>query len=213
MADSPQVAFRNCDLEVHHPPSWKEVVNQHDYVAPTPLQPVSPNIFGFTRRKFWFMIVLAIVVMAVVVGGSVGGSLAVQNKSKPEVFKTTSVSRPPRETATLNTSMSSVAQIASSVSPSTTVPSSSNSTSFPINFYHCTQESNMVLIGDITGTMAFSLQQCIDACTVVEAPRCSAVVLGKAVAKAYRKNYGANCWLKSMLGPVQPYSDSTLRGC
>jgi hypothetical protein len=58
-----------------------------------------------------------------------------------------------------------------------------------------------ILNNDITGIFAYSLQQCIDACSTMNAinndDNCKAVVLISTLAAQYELNKGANCWLKS----------------
>jgi hypothetical protein len=54
---------------------------------------------------------------------------------------------------------------------------------------------------DITGIFAYTLQQCIDACSTMNAINkddgCKAVVLISSLKREYEMNRGANCWLKS----------------
>ena len=54
---------------------------------------------------------------------------------------------------------------------------------------------------DITGMTAYSLQQCIDACSTMNdlagERRCIAVALNGDLAEWYKANKGANCWLKN----------------
>jgi hypothetical protein len=67
--------------------------------------------------------------------------------------------------------------------------------------------------GDITGFVAYTLQQCIDACStyneVMANNTCQAVVLGEGLASDYRVNKGANSWLKNMAGPSVTFKGST----
>jgi hypothetical protein len=54
--------------------------------------------------------------------------------------------------------------------------------------------------GDITGMVAYKLQQCVDACStynkVANNTTCRAVVLISYLRASYLGNQGANCWLK-----------------
>lgn len=53
---------------------------------------------------------------------------------------------------------------------------------------------------DVTGMIAYNLQQCIDACStyneLTKNATCVGVVLVSNMAQAYATNHGANCWLK-----------------
>jgi hypothetical protein len=44
-------------------------------------KPNHARIFGVRRRNFWFLLVLAFVLIGATIGGSIGGVLAVQNKA------------------------------------------------------------------------------------------------------------------------------------
>lgn len=54
--------------------------------------------------------------------------------------------------------------------------------------------------GDLTGMVAYTLQQCVDACStynqVAGNTTCRAVVLISFLRSSYFGNKGANCWLK-----------------
>lgn len=79
MADAPQVAYGDADLEhVVTPFSQEKATILHDHIKPAPQALL--KIFGVRRRSFWLVLVVAIVVIAVSVGGSVGSLLAVRSK-------------------------------------------------------------------------------------------------------------------------------------
>jgi hypothetical protein len=58
--------------------------------------------------------------------------------------------------------------------------------------------------GDLTGMVAYTLQQCVDACgtynQVAGNTTCRAVVLISYLRDSYFGNKGANCWLKKTSG-------------
>jgi hypothetical protein len=60
-------------------------------------------------------------------------------------------------------------------------------------------------LGDITGITAYSLQQCVDACSTMNevegTTKCRAVALSQALSDEYGHNRGANCWLKNVTEP------------
>jgi len=86
--DSPQVVYPESGLEVSHPPrvmahyshdgsSYMGAKNTvAEQVAPFNK---TPTVCGMRRQSFWFLIALAVVVVAASVGGSIGGTMAVRN--------------------------------------------------------------------------------------------------------------------------------------
>jgi hypothetical protein len=79
--------------------------------------------------------------------------------------------------------------------------------------YDCSTDTN-ILGGDITGMYAYSLQQCIDACSTMNLVRgaliCKAVALDRDALAAYRKNHGAICWLENATTPRYAVSRTTV---
>jgi hypothetical protein len=75
--------------------------------------------------------------------------------------------------------------------------------------YDCTELRN-IQGGDITGISAYSLQQCIHACSTFSSrpgnKNCKAVAIGPALEHAYNINSGANCWLKESATPLTVYT-------
>ena len=98
MADAPQVAFDRTPI------AYRDIEDQQDKFS-TPIAPIAPpkqeayayygeaqppmqppafrgeTILGLRKRNFWILVVAAVAIVAVAVGGSVGGVMAVQ-KSK-----------------------------------------------------------------------------------------------------------------------------------
>jgi hypothetical protein len=44
-------------------------------------KPTHARVLGIRRRNFWFLVILAVVLVGATIGGSIGGVLAVQNKA------------------------------------------------------------------------------------------------------------------------------------
>jgi hypothetical protein len=73
--------------------------------------------------------------------------------------------------------------------------------------YDCFEGRNIWGRGDITGIVAYNMQQCIDACATFNAMggmKCAAVLLVRDLAKDYGTNKGAYCWLKNVTTPLDP---------
>jgi hypothetical protein len=71
--------------------------------------------------------------------------------------------------------------------------------------YDCFEGGNVAGQGDITGITAYTMQQCIDACGTwnhVSSLKCAAVILSENLGFEYGVNFGANCWLKNVSGPL-----------
>jgi hypothetical protein len=72
------------------------------------------------------------------------------------------------------------------------------------NAYSCEDDKTIPMeagtVGDLTGMVAYTLQQCIDACStynqVAGSTVCKAAVLISTLSTSYATNKGANCWLK-----------------
>jgi hypothetical protein len=82
--------------------------------------------------------------------------------------------------------------------------------------FTCFKDKN-IRGNDIIGIAAYSWQQCIDACSVMNSvngkDQCKAAVLGSDLSHAYASN-GANCWLKALADPKydQPPADPGTTG-
>jgi hypothetical protein len=88
MSDAPQVAYTQGALEaypVHH--QQEDKIHKQDvqpyFADTTQSTPQVPpeTILGLRRRNFWILFAVIVLVVCATIGGSVGGSLAVQ-KSK-----------------------------------------------------------------------------------------------------------------------------------
>jgi hypothetical protein len=90
MADAPQVAYDRTLPTAYHgshdhrqeklpvpmsPPKQQAYAYYGEAKEPTPQ---SRTILGLRKRNFWILVVVAIVIVAATIGGSVGGSLAVR---------------------------------------------------------------------------------------------------------------------------------------
>ncbi|KAF2826897.1 hypothetical protein CC86DRAFT_416645 [Ophiobolus disseminans] len=116
MANAPQVA--------HAPPYPEYNPHGHDQIYQLALSPdptlaavqarhhEAPNkIFGLRRRNFWMLATLAIILVAVTIGGSVGGVMAVQNKDQKEAVSavvTAQVTQTPSTSTNVATTTNSV---------------------------------------------------------------------------------------------------------
>jgi len=225
MADAPQVAYAPTCPEV-----YQETPQAHRQVQPTeahayyydPKQapyadehlppPTPPTILGFRRRNFWILVVVAVVIAAATVGGSVGGSMAVRTKSEEIAQQAAPTSSSLSVSQSRSASASSTSASASAYIPpaATSIPLIDTSCpsllrSWDNKQYTCTEYRN-IQGGDITGISAYSIQQCIDACStynsVAGSTKCRAVAIGADLGHAYEINKGANCWLKESATPL-----------
>ncbi|CAI6342500.1 unnamed protein product [Periconia digitata] len=169
------------------------------------------HIFGLRKSTFWLLVVVGILVVLVTVGGSVGGTLAVQsrNKEPPQTASTASPTSSLNSTTPSSTTSSSndrytppAAQDVAFIDiscPANNKVVSSNGVS-----YTCIRGKN---VGgqDVMAMVAFSLQQCVDACremnklsSSTEEP-CKGVILAEDLKERYINGNRANCWLKSSM--------------
>jgi hypothetical protein len=85
--------------------------------------------------------------------------------------------------------------------------------SYNEKYYNCFPQLN-IEAGNVMAISAYSLQQCIDACStmneVVGPNSCIAISLIEGLASDYRNNHGANCWLKNATSPTVSWSDGTV---
>ncbi|KAH7080893.1 hypothetical protein FB567DRAFT_115092 [Paraphoma chrysanthemicola] len=175
------------------------------------------TILGLRRRNFWTLLVIALVLVGVIIGGSVGGVMAVQNsRSTPVSASTPNAPSVPSQFP----SATSIPLASASATPSSSSlyipPPASSVLAIDISCpsileayngkgYRCFKDTDINSIGDITGITAYSLQQCVDACStmneVAGTTRCRAVALSQALSDEYGHNRGANCWLKNVTEP------------
>lgn len=178
------------------------------------------TILGLRKRNFGILVLLALVVVATAVGGSIGGILAVRAKSSPADGAPSTTTSMPHEASSVppasmglpsSTAVSSTAIATESiyVPPAASLVPYVNVTcpkdlvqSFNGKIYDCLDDSDVRdKTADITGISAYSLQQCIDACStmniVVKSSKCVAVSVNKWLGEEMQINSGANCWLKT----------------
>lgn len=82
--DAPEVVENSITRSTtHYPPKSPYESSSYDYLRndapPVPALPSEKTICGVRRKIFWFLVALAVIVIAIAVAGSVGGSIAVQN--------------------------------------------------------------------------------------------------------------------------------------
>ncbi|KAI1822401.1 hypothetical protein F4861DRAFT_389588 [Xylaria intraflava] len=177
--------------------------------SPT-VQKQEPTILGVRRPTFFLSVALAIVIIAAVIGGGVGGSLAVQNaKSSCE---NTHGPAPVALTIT---------NAAPSAAPSATATSTGGPLVVPtgvvkLDCPNITDDINIVLGTDVWvftpvcgvdytgsdfgGLVAYSLHDCLEACASHNhfsgKNECTAITFQANQTFYIPTNYG-NCWLKS----------------
>ncbi|KAF2829316.1 hypothetical protein CC86DRAFT_453950 [Ophiobolus disseminans] len=217
MADAPQVAYpQRGDLEhtaISHASLYsphKEAGGQHIYAG---MVPKPSHVCGLRRRTFWS--VLAIVMAVAVLGGSVGGSYAVRKKecNAPSTL-------PPTVTV-IHTALVQSSSLPTPASPTASngpmytplAPDivglidnacpTSNTLRSDTDTYTCYGEQDLPGY-DASGLVAYTLQQCIDACStmnyVAKKTTCRAVLLNNRLSSTYSSNHRANCWLKTVAG-------------
>ncbi|KAF2845681.1 hypothetical protein T440DRAFT_472462 [Plenodomus tracheiphilus IPT5] len=243
MADAPQVVHKMQIQQALPSPPAPTYEEKQAYVHPTydmgnlEAGRQHREVLGLRRRNFWILVFLALVVLCAAIGGSVGGTLAVQNRRSnaavdtsspptsqspssiptnsptntppPATSATSSATLQPPSTTTPSSTTAATSNIPYAPLPPTLVPTIDNScpsstlSAFNGATYTCTTDSNF-FGGDITGIVAYTLQQCIDACTTMNEvsgdKKCVAIALNHDLAAAYRNLKGANCWLKSGVG-------------
>jgi hypothetical protein len=223
---------------LHRPDDQAGVQHSEKYVAARHRS----TMFGMRRRSFWILVVIGIFVVAATIGGSIGGSLAVSNKAcvtvrkafqstsnqgrsslKPAtqaVSSIASTTAPPGPIASngvlTSNSTGSTAETYVPLAPSAvnlvniTCPHSLRS--YNSEPYDCKEGVYIAPGLDAFLMVAYTLQQCVDACSAVNVDghrRCRAVVMASAMSAEYAE-YGANCWLKNISFPTRAASGMTI---
>lgn len=71
--------------------------------------------------------------------------------------------------------------------------------------YTCNRETDINMVGDLLGIVAYTPQACVDACSsmnrVTGSRKCVAVAIADTLANEYAEQ-GANCFLKNISGPT-----------
>ncbi|KAL1800839.1 hypothetical protein ACET3X_001181 [Alternaria dauci] len=200
---------------------------------------------GKRRRKYWFTISMSFVIVAALVGTSIGGALVVQEQADKKAaalaaeqaaqsssmmlgatptFKSTSASasdaisnsptsnpsgasgntatdytaRPFGAIQSINTTCPSTLLISSQLEGKTSDISGAYR-------YSCLDSTN-ILDSTLMSFTAYTLEQCVDACSQYSAMdnssnnTCKAAVISSDFGRKYETANGANCWLKSGAG-------------
>ncbi|OAL48512.1 hypothetical protein IQ07DRAFT_632853 [Pyrenochaeta sp. DS3sAY3a] len=203
---------------------------QYEQPPAHPQPAAKPKILGLQRQTFLLVLVLVVVIIAATVGGGVGGSLAVQNART----KASSLGQTTTIISVFPSSSQGSASITDILSTSATssAPSSSVSVYYPpapslvalVNSscpasgkitvevldefatYSCTEKTDFIG-NDITGLVAYTLVQCLEACgqanRVQGGGTCVAVVHSPMLNIQYAR-FGANCFLKKATAPQRP---------
>jgi hypothetical protein len=80
--------------------------------------------------------------------------------------------------------------------------------------FNCQNNKNMAGVPDLMSFTAYTLQQCVDACTQWNAmgnrPLCMASVIASSFQYRRTSGNGANCWLKNASKNLQDSADATV---
>ena len=86
--------------------------------------------------------------------------------------------------------------------------------SYNSKLYDCVAERNAAEVGDIVAFLAYTMQQCVEACSnmnvIAGSVKCRAVAMTNEVAYEFDNSIAANCWLKSASQPSQQMDNATL---
>ncbi|KAH7392147.1 hypothetical protein DE146DRAFT_634318 [Phaeosphaeria sp. MPI-PUGE-AT-0046c] len=177
------------------------------------VQPKSRTILGLQKRHFVIYLTVLLFVVAATIGGSVGGAFAVQQsrKAPKEVLASDgSTTTPSASSLPSSSGIFYVPPPAGSVLAIDT-QCASKLQSWDHSTYSCHSGQDIPGQGDIAAMTAYTIQQCIDACssmsTIPGAPKCRAVAIGKTLSHEYNVNKGANCWLKNVTGQMSSNTD------
>ncbi|CAE7174651.1 hypothetical protein P3342_007815 [Pyrenophora teres f. teres] len=180
------------------------------------------KVFAHRRRNFWILCSLSIVMVGALVGGSIGGALFVQDKANKAAATASStvlvtptsaasasptgsgqdndayMARPFGAVQSINTTCPSTLLISSQLEGKTSDISGRYT-------YSCLDSTNILDLNLMSFT-AYTLEQCVDACSqynVIENgmnTTCKAAVVNSDFRKNYESGIGANCWLKGGAG-------------
>jgi hypothetical protein len=86
--------------------------------------------------------------------------------------------------------------------------------SYNSKLYDCIAQRNANEVGDIIAFEAYTIQQCVDACSnmniIAGSVKCRAVAMTNGLNYEWHNNVAANCWLKSASQPSQEQDNTTL---
>ena len=86
--------------------------------------------------------------------------------------------------------------------------------SYNSKLYDCIAQRNAKEVGDIIAFVAYTIQQCVDACSnmnvIAGSVKCRAVAMTDGINHEWDNNVAANCWLKSASQPSQQQDNTTL---
>ncbi|USP80176.1 uncharacterized protein yc1106_07450 [Curvularia clavata] len=160
-------------------------------------------------------------------GGYYATDLLSSARGQPVVSVTmadTNLSQTPSTVTSKDAAIAAASTITNSLSssslnaatPTLTIDNSCPSTlrSYNSKLYDCVAKRNANEVGDIIAILAYTLQQCVDACSnmniIAGSVKCRAVAMTNGLDYEYQNNIAANCWLKSASQPSQQWDNATL---
>ncbi|EOA83796.1 hypothetical protein ACJQWK_01148 [Exserohilum turcicum] len=183
------------------------------------------KFFAHRRRKFIFIVIFTLFIVGALIGSSIGGALYVQDKAVQSAGGETTSSTsngPPTPTATATATGTSsdnqdygptytalpfgAIQSINATCPSTLLVSSrlqgKTSDISGRYMYSCLDSTNILDEPNLMAFTAYTLEQCVDACSQYSAlsqtnKTCKAAVVNANFRHQYETGSGANCWLKS----------------
>ncbi|KNG52152.1 hypothetical protein TW65_00619 [Stemphylium lycopersici] len=193
--------------------------DQSEYGATVEVSPdMLKKFFAHRQRKFWFIVVFTLFIVGTLIGSSIGGALsAAEDESSsadaPEETPSsdptpTSANNPSEywETDTTYTARPfGAVQSINATCPSTLLVSSrledKTSDISGRYTYNCLDSTNILSDSNLMGLTAYTLEQCVDACSQYSAMgsangTCKAAVINSDFRQRYETGNGANCWLK-----------------
>ncbi|KAI1514786.1 hypothetical protein Ptr86124_006109 [Pyrenophora tritici-repentis] len=180
------------------------------------------KVFAHRRRNFWILCSLSIVIVGALVGGSIGGALFVQDKAdKAAAAASSTALATPTSTASASPTNSGQDEDAYTARPfgavqsiNTTCPSTllvssqleGKTSDISSRYTYSCLDSTNILVLNLMSFTAYTLEQCVDACSQYNAMKndmnttCKATVINSDFRKNYESGIGANCWLKGGVG-------------
>jgi hypothetical protein len=203
MSDAPE-AYCGVDSRPTHE-AYKEVVTQVQTQGLTGGKDEvtkAAKPFEIRGTSFWIIVVLTILLISAIIGGAVGGSVAVRNA------KCKSTSPMPCPTASMeaptNTNTVRIPSPKDTQFLTTACPPNGIVTTYDEKYYFRCEERMEYSEGDVIAYLSYTFEQCIEACIKYgdmksEEDQCVAVEFSKDLAAAY-ENGRANCWVKVAQG-------------
>jgi hypothetical protein len=129
-----QYAGHKQEQSPYNEAAFKEAIHDPPYAGLEPVPPHPSRLCGLTKRTFWIVLALAILVIGAALGGGLGGGLSSKHKTvhlpassgsssgAPEQQTTSSASPTAASTSTTRSTTSSVAAATSTIQPFSVSP-------------------------------------------------------------------------------------------